>query len=237
MRIIGVVLSEIGRYSSESIEWRSIGISVYLILFQTPPETLSENIVYPSSFSVHTDSDIISLESSCKYFTGELRPLICIEYLWFPMNFYCFSETINTESNIHSSGDFPCKCLSRIPVNNSHEIYPTMFQTNVGDITSPYLIDSLYFESLQKVWIFFVGSIWNARILPWIQRLDTESIHSSSNHPSPSFDMIIPQECNTNTSLSEVRRLCIYSINGVKKTHGNILLYSNTIHAFASYAQ
>lgn len=153
------------------------------------------------------------------------------------MNFQCFNETINTESNIHSSGDFPCKCLSRIPVNDGHEIYPAMFQTNVGNITSPYLINSLYLESFQKVWIFFVGSIWNTRILPWVQCLDSKSIHCPSNHPSSDFDTIITKKSDTNTPLSEVGRFGIYPIDRVKNILRDILSYSGAIYALSGHIQ
>lgn len=72
MRIVGIIFPEIGGYSFECFQRGFVIIPVDFVLLQAPPKPFGENIVYSSSFPVHTDTYTIFGQSSGKFLAREM---------------------------------------------------------------------------------------------------------------------------------------------------------------------
>lgn len=132
-----------------------------------------------------------------------------------------FMETFRTEPRIHGGGKFPCEHFPRIPVDDSDEVHEPVFKPDVGDVASPNMVLSFDPKPLQEIWVFLMFRVWNARVLLRIQCSYSECIHRSADHPSSNLDAVVTGEHSTNTSLSEVRRLGVYSIDEMKDIDGD----------------
>lgn len=131
-------------------------------------------------------------------------------------------KTLRTEPRIHGGGKFPCEHFPRIPVDDSDEIHKPVFQSDVGNVTSPNMILPFDPKSLQEIWIFLVPPIWNTRVPLRIECSYSECIHRSANHPSSDLDTMVAGEYFPDPPLSEVRGFGIYPIDEMKDGDGNL---------------
>src|ERR1700676_3646339 len=60
---------------------RTIRLDIHLLIFQTAPQPLNENVVQKSPFAVHADPHALARELAQKRSAGELYALIGVEYV------------------------------------------------------------------------------------------------------------------------------------------------------------
>ena len=59
-----------------------IGVEIDLLIFETPPQPLDNDVVPPPPGSIHTDLNVMVFQEARKLLTGKLTPLIGIQNLW-----------------------------------------------------------------------------------------------------------------------------------------------------------
>ncbi len=53
-------------------------VDINLILLQTTPEALNDNVVFGSAFPVHADANLLFLQQINILWTGEMTPLVAV---------------------------------------------------------------------------------------------------------------------------------------------------------------
>ncbi len=69
------------RKPSLALRNRHIALQIDIIVLDCSPETLNEDIVKGTAFTIHADSNAMGFENACKFTARELASLIRIEYL------------------------------------------------------------------------------------------------------------------------------------------------------------
>ena len=89
-------------YACPGLRHRFVGLEIDLLVLQTAPQPLDEDIIHPTSFPIHADADAGRFQCTGKLLTGELRALIGIEDLRRPVNLNGFIQGLQTEGTVHA---------------------------------------------------------------------------------------------------------------------------------------
>ena len=79
MRSLLVVEVEPGADPGLGLGHTRIGVEVDLLVFETAPQSLDEDVVHAPALAVHADRDPVVLQSAGEVVTGELATLIGVE--------------------------------------------------------------------------------------------------------------------------------------------------------------
>ena len=66
--------------TSPALGNRRIPFDVDIIMFDSSPEALDEDVVQGASLAVHADRDAVGFKDACEFRAGELASLVRIEY-------------------------------------------------------------------------------------------------------------------------------------------------------------
>src|SRR4051794_27202999 len=86
---------------------RSIGVQVYLFVFQAPPEPLHKDIIQTPALAVHADLDVALLQHANKVIAGELAALIGVEDLRPSEPSQRLLQRLDTEVGVQGVGQAP----------------------------------------------------------------------------------------------------------------------------------
>src|SRR5246127_3696316 len=76
---LGVVKLQPGANAGPGFGDTRIGIEVDLLIFETAPQPLNEDVVHTPALAVHADRDTMPLQGAGEVITGELAALVGIE--------------------------------------------------------------------------------------------------------------------------------------------------------------
>lgn len=152
------------------------------------------------SAPMHADLDAICLEDSCKFLTGKLVALVCIEYLWASKRLNRFFKCFNTEAAFQCIGNFPGQHFTIMPIRHSYKTHKPTWRWNIYDIsTPPHLVRLFYCHVALQIRICFMFRAWPVSL--WIdlfkthlsnQSLDTLSIYLISQSLENITDWLAP---------------------------------------------
>ena len=74
-----------------------ICMEIDLLVLDSPPESLHKDIVTPTPFAIHADTDPIRLKEAGKISAGKLAALIRVEDIRSPVKLYGFFYRLNAE--------------------------------------------------------------------------------------------------------------------------------------------
>ena len=158
-----VELNPIGGEGSE-FGYGLIAPQSELLIFQTPPKPLDEDVVHPATTPIHADLNALTMKFADPLLAGELAPLIRVEDLWFPTRAaQRLFQSPHAKSAVHGVADLPSENGPAVPIHDCHHIGVSFRHRNVSNVGAPDIIDSVDFAFPQQVGKNLMTLDWNAR--------------------------------------------------------------------------
>ena len=196
---------------------RIVFVEIHFFIFQASPEPFRENIVRGSAFPIHADLDVPRKETLEIAVAGEVRSLVTIEN----------GRRSGRKGPIHRVQDkrhlqglvqFPGEDKPGMPVNDGHQVHPSLNQADVGDVDSPDVVWILGRDIAKKIGIDLVFQRPLAEVGPGMDPFDSHFPHGglnagSSHRESFSF------EYGRDSAASIERPPSIDLVDSVPKSH------------------
>src|SRR6201989_79508 len=97
-----------------------ISVEVDLLVFETAPQPLDEDVVHAPALAVHADRDAIPLQGAGKIVTGELAALVGIEDFRSAIARERFLECLDAKIGVERVGEAPGQHRAADPVHDHH---------------------------------------------------------------------------------------------------------------------
>ena len=143
MWLFVVVEPKVSIQAGNEIHDSLVILDVNVLVFECSPESFNQDVVKDAATAVHADLDPGIFEPAGERFAGKLAALISVEDLWLSMR-QSLLKRFQTELGIQSVRQSPGKHAAAVPVHNGHQIDETMGKPDVGDISTPDLVRTVY---------------------------------------------------------------------------------------------
>ena len=121
-----------------------------LLILQTSPQTLDEDVVHPAPLAIHADRDPVCLERGDPIVAGELTALVGVEgFRSAPGPAHGFIERSHAEAAVHRVAQLPGEHCPAVPIHDRHEVGMPLGHRNIGDVRAPDFVDLLDFSTPQ----------------------------------------------------------------------------------------
>ena len=160
---------------------RIIGLEVDLLILDGSPEAFYEDIVSPTPFAIHADTDVVLLEFFGKGLAGELTTLIGIEDLRCSIAPNGLIYCLQTETGIHGVGESPREDFTAIPVHYSGQIDKSSGHRDVGDIHCPHLIGPIDLQMTKQIGVDLMARVLLAGIGFAVECLNAHLLHQGGD--------------------------------------------------------
>ena len=159
-------------------------MEVNLFVFEASPESLGENIVEGSAFSIHADLNLLGLKSlqiagACKVASLVAIPNRGRGKRESPVH------TVQNKGHLQSVIKLLGNDIPRIPVDRCHQIHPSVEEPNIGDIDPPDMVGRAGNHLPEKVRIDPVLKIPFAEIGARVNAFDAHLPHGGLNAFAP----------------------------------------------------
>ena len=104
-----------------------------LLVLDSPPEPLDENVVEDPPFAVHADGDAVGLQNVGKILACELRSLVGVEDLRDAEGKSLF-EGLHAKGGVEGKGYLPGEHVPAVPVHDCREVDEAFPHGDVGDV-------------------------------------------------------------------------------------------------------
>lgn len=173
------------------------------LIFDTSPESFCENVINGSSLSVHTDQDIAGKKTLQVAVTGEMATLVAVENRGEsgrkgPIH------TIQDKRHLEGLIEYPGDDITRVPVDNGHQVHPPVRHADVSDVDPPYVVWILGSNVPEQVGIGLVLQSPFAEIGAWVDALNPHLAHRGPNPVAPHDTPFSPKD-GLNPATSEER--------------------------------
>ena len=109
-----------------------IRVQIDLLIFDTFPESLHENVIPPAAFAMHADLNAVVFQESRELLAGELAPLIRVEDLGAAILRDRLAHGVETEVRGQRIGEPPGQHPATGPVQDRTEIHEAASHWNIG---------------------------------------------------------------------------------------------------------
>lgn len=154
-----------------------IGMQIDLLVLDAAPEPFHEYVVPPASFAVHADPDVVVLQQTGEFLTGELAALVGVEDLRRAVAVDRFLYRFDTEFRGQRVRQPPCQYPAAGPVHDSKQVHEASLHRDVGDVRRPDVIRLNDFQIAQQVGIDLVCRMPLAGVGFAIPRMDAHAPH------------------------------------------------------------
>jgi hypothetical protein len=104
-----------------------VGFQIDLLVFDALPEPLNENVVSPTAFAVHAESDVVGFECLGKFEAGKLASLIAVHDLWCPVFGEGLLKCCDAKVGMHGVGEPSGQDPADGPVHDCHKVQNPRF--------------------------------------------------------------------------------------------------------------
>ena len=171
-----------------------VGAEVALLVLDTSPEPLDEDVVAPRAFAVHADLDLPGCQNLDEVGGCELTALIAVEDLWLAMASQGFFQCLDAEACIARDRYPPCQDAACGPVDHRREIDEAPRHGNIGDVHRPDVVRARDGEVPQQVWVDLVARRRFRGVGLAIQRFDAHALHQRGDVKTPHHDPFLDQQ-------------------------------------------
>jgi hypothetical protein len=176
-------------------------IEVHLLVLDASPEPFGENVVDGASLSVHADLDVPGTEAIEIAVTGEVRSLITVENVR-ESGLKSPVHTVKDKRHLERLIQRPGDDIPGIPVDDRHEVHPSVRHADVGDVDAPDMVRILGRDIPEQIGIDLVRKSPFAEIWTRMDPFDSHLSHGGPNPVSPHIKPFSPKD-RRNPSTSE----------------------------------
>jgi len=178
MRPFGVVeLEVIGQVLSGVVNV-FIRLQVYLLIFDRTPQSLGKYVVHATASAVHGYLYAVPRKNFNEIFVGKLAALVRVRYLRHSMSFDRRFHRLHAEARFQGWRQAPSDHISAPPVDDGIQVAETVSQTDVGDVTTPYVIRARRSNVSQEIRVYLVIGVFDACFLDFgIYSFQTHDVH------------------------------------------------------------
>ena len=175
-----IIFHEFGNSQSELVTVIS-RIQVDILLFYGTPETFYPDIVLTSPPSVHADTDIMALQTSCPFFTSVLASLIGIENIRCSVSADAIFKKSRAVAGRKIIAESPAYNEAAIDINNSIQVHEAVFDRNIGYIRTPYSIRTVRLEVAQQIGMYVFCLTTPGQTFTGIHTFYTHDLHQTTD--------------------------------------------------------
>ena len=152
MRSFGIVEGEICTQSLGGLGHAFVVLQIDFLILDASPESLHEDVIPASPWSIPTDADVFLFESVGEILACKLRALIAVEDIRLGVPERSLHGR-DAEEAVQSVGEFPGEHVAAEPVHYGHEIDKAVLQSDVGDVAAPHLVGAFYDHVFEQIGI------------------------------------------------------------------------------------
>jgi len=139
MRQIVVVQMNVALYTLPGLARTSVVVDVDLVVLQTAPEALNDDVIRGTALTIHADPHLLALEQINKLRTGEMATLIAVDNVGLtPRQRPCCR--LQHEGDLQALVQLPVDDKAGIPVHDGVQIHPAVLHPDIRDVHRPHLI-------------------------------------------------------------------------------------------------
>lgn len=118
-------------------------MDVNLIVLEAAPETLNDDVVRGTAFTVHADSNLVLLQQIDILWTRKMTALVAVDNHRLTPRQYSI-HGLQNEPDLQALVKLPIDDITGVPVHDGVQVHPAVLHPNVRNIHRPDLI-GLYF--------------------------------------------------------------------------------------------
>ena len=122
--------------SFSGLTGRIVFIEIHFLPLEGSPEPFREDIVDGSPFAVHTDPDVSGEKPFQIAVTGEMAPLVAVENVR-ESGLKSPVHTVEDKRHLERLIQRPGDDIPGMPVDDRHEVHPSVRHADVGDVDPP----------------------------------------------------------------------------------------------------
>ena len=194
-----VIELEPGSDSLSGLSRTLVFIEVHLLVLNASPKPFGENVVDGASLSVHADLDVPGKKTFQITVTREMAPLVAVENVR-ESGLKSPVHTVKDKRHLERLIQRPGDDIPGMPVDDRHEVHPSVRHVDVGDVDSPDVVRILGRDIPERIRIDFMFQSPFAEIGPRMDPFDAHLSHSGPS-PLPSRDetFLVESGCNVAT--------------------------------------
>ena len=196
-----VIELEPGSDSLSGLSRTIVLIEVHLLVLDASPEPFGENVVDGASLSVHADLDVPGKKTFQITVTREMAPLVAVENVR-ESGLKSPVHTVKNKRHLERLIQRPGDDIPGMPVDDRHEVHPSVRHADVGDVDSPDVVGILGRDIPEKIGIDLVRKSPFAEIWPRMDPFDAHLSHGGPDPVSPHIKPFSPKD-RRNPSTSE----------------------------------
>lgn len=107
------------------------------------------------------------------------------------MIFQSLFKCLSTKGYVHCRRYSPRENFATIPIDNCYEVDESFLHSNVGDISTPYLICVCDDHISEEVRILAMSLVCNTGVFVRVECLNTKCLHTARYHSSTYIDSFL----------------------------------------------